>query len=88
MRAGWPSAPERGLRASAEAGRSGHSPDRPARGNAVDSGFRNTHDEGMRPIPLRDSSVAVRAGTLAATVQDLEEFWPSRRSHAYDEFCR
>jgi hypothetical protein len=42
----------------------------------------------MRPIPLRDSSVAVRAGTLAATVQDLEEFWPSRRSHAYDEFCR
>lgn len=19
---------------------------------------------------------------------DLEEFWPSRRGHAYDEFCR
>jgi hypothetical protein len=21
-------------------------------------------------------------------VRDLEEFWPSRRGHAYDEFCR
>jgi hypothetical protein len=36
----------------------------------------------MLPAPLRDGSLAVGAGP------DLEEFWPSRRSHAYDEFCR
>jgi len=37
----------------------------------------------MHPTPLRDGSLAV-----GATRYDLEEFWPSRRSHAYDEFCR
>jgi hypothetical protein len=37
----------------------------------------------------RDGSPAVRgARYFTSVVCDLEEFWPSRRSHAYDEFCR
>jgi hypothetical protein len=38
------------------------------------------------PTPLRNGAPAV--GAHHVIVQDLEEFWPSRRSHAYDEFCR
>jgi len=36
----------------------------------------------MQSSPLRDDAIAVGAARF-----DLEEFWPSRRSHAYDEFC-
>lgn len=28
------------------------------------------------------------AGAPASLVTDLERFWPSRRGHAFDEFCR
>jgi hypothetical protein len=37
----------------------------------------------MHPNPQRDGVIAAGAARF-----DLEEFWPSRRSHAYDEFCR
>jgi hypothetical protein len=29
-----------------------------------------------------------RACAPAPLVTDLERFWPSRRGHAFDEFCR
>jgi hypothetical protein len=28
------------------------------------------------------------ASKVAYLVSDLERFWPSRRGHAFDEFCR
>jgi hypothetical protein len=62
--------------------RSGHSSGRPARGTGIDSGLLTAHDGVMHPTPLRDGTIAVGAARF-----DLEEFWPSRRSHAYDEFC-
>jgi hypothetical protein len=37
----------------------------------------------MQSTPLRDGTIAVGVARF-----DLEEFWPSRRWHAYDEFCR
>ena len=42
----------------------------------------------MSTVPQRDGSRAVRANGSVVPVHDLEEFWPSRRFHAYDEFCR
>jgi hypothetical protein len=49
------------------------------------------HDGGLL-TPHRDGSPAVDAeripGGLLPVGYDLETFWPSRRSHAYDEFCR
>ncbi|WP_214368173.1 hypothetical protein [Pseudonocardia sp. H11422] len=52
----------------------------------------------MSPTVLRPQSVAAGArrddGASAAAsvtrilVADLERFWPSRRGHAFDEFCR
>ena len=63
---------------------SGHSSgQRPQRGSTIASERRTAHDGGMHPTPLRDGAIAVGAARF-----DLEEFWPSRRSHAYDEFCR
>jgi len=59
---------------------------RPERGSTVASGRETAHDGGMHPTPLRDGARAVRA--VRGTWFDLEQFWPSRRSHAYDEFCR
>ena len=53
------------------------------RGSTIASGRCTAHDGGMHPTPLRDGAIAVGAARF-----DLEEFWPSRRSHAYDEFCR
>jgi hypothetical protein len=40
----------------------------------------------MHPTPLRDGTFAVDA--QRGTWFDLEQFWPSRRFHAFDEFCR
>jgi hypothetical protein len=31
---------------------------------------------------------AADVSMIAYLVSDLERFWPSRRGHAYDEFCR
>jgi hypothetical protein len=59
---------------------------RPERGSTVASGRDTAHDGGMHPTPLRDGALAVRASRGMRF--DLEQFWPSRRSHAYDEFCR
>lgn len=62
---------------------SGHHPER---GSTVASRLGTAHDGGMHPTPLRDGALAVRASRGMRF--DLEQFWPSRRSHAYDEFCR
>lgn len=62
---------------------SGH---RPERGSTIASRRETAHDGGMHPTPLRDGALAVRASRGMRF--DLEQFWPSRRSHAYDEFCR
>ncbi|MCX6462145.1 MAG: hypothetical protein NTW05_00930 [Pseudonocardiales bacterium] len=35
--------------------------------------------------PPRSGPPAAMTGNLRP---DLERFWPSRRGHAYDEFCR
>ncbi len=59
---------------------------RPERGSTIASGRDTAHDGGMHSTPLRDGAIAVRA--LRGMRFDLEQFWPSRRSHAYDEFCR
>jgi hypothetical protein len=56
---------------------------RPERGSTIASGRRTAHDGGVQPTPLRDGAIAVGAARF-----DLEQFWPSRRFHAYDEFCR
>jgi hypothetical protein len=48
----------------------------------------------LGPIPTRGRSVVPRpAKTHDGQVNnalccDLERFWPSRRGHAFDEFCR
>ena len=42
----------------------------------------------MNSVLPRDGSLAVRANGSVVPSHDLEEFWPSRRTHAYDEFCR
>jgi hypothetical protein len=36
------------------------------------------------------ATAGLRQGDVATAlrVADLEEFWPSRRGHAFDEFCR
>lgn len=47
---------------------------------------RPTMDDVMPTEPS-----AARAGMPAAPsvlLTDLERFWPSRRGHAFDEFCR
>ena len=62
---------------------SGQSPERES---TVASGRDTAHDGGMHPTPLRDGALAVSASRGMRF--DLEQFWPSRRSHAYDEFCR
>lgn len=44
---------------------------------------RVTSSAHLAPAGLRHGDVAT-----ALRVADLEEFWPSRRGHAFDEFCR
>jgi hypothetical protein len=48
------------------------------------------HDGVVRPT-LPSMLPALAAGRDASTrnaAADLERFWPSRRGHAFDEFCR
>ncbi|GAA1863744.1 hypothetical protein GCM10009836_50110 [Pseudonocardia ailaonensis] len=39
---------------------------------------------------LREQAPGERSGAVRVALRafDLERFWPSRRSHAYDEGCR
>ena len=69
---------------TASTGMSGH---RPQRGSTVAFVLGAAHDGGMHPTPRSDGVIAVGAARGSVRI-DLEEFWPSRRSHAYDEFCR
>jgi hypothetical protein len=51
------------------------------------------HDEAMTsmlPGAALGPSGCRRGGasTLPGAVADLEEFWPSRRAHAFDQRCR
>jgi hypothetical protein len=54
---------------------------------------RATHDGAVTSTQLCPQGPAVsRRADLASMsgflVTDLERFWPSRRGHAFDEFCR
>jgi hypothetical protein len=45
----------------------------------------------LTPLPAQPGPADVRPVTDASKPErgtDLEEFWPSRRGHAFDEFCR
>jgi hypothetical protein len=48
------------------------------------------HDGVVRPT-LRSVLLTLSGGHDASTrnaAADLKRFWPSRRGHAFDEFCR
>jgi hypothetical protein len=54
------------------------------------------HDDEVTSMPLptqpelagaRPAGVA-SVGDAPGSSRNLEEFWPSRREHAFDEFCR
>lgn len=69
---------------------SGHSLHVPQRGRAVVPDAPASHDGGVirtatAQEPPRSGPPAAMTGNLRP---DLERFWPSRRGHAYDEFCR
>ena len=54
---------------------------------------RAAHDEWMTSTPLRPEPVHPElreraVPSLSGLFTDLERFWPSRRGHAFDEFCR
>jgi hypothetical protein len=43
------------------------------------------------PLPAQPEPADVRpfvGASRAERSRDLEEFWPSRREYAFDEFCR
>jgi len=48
------------------------------------------HDERVSSIvlPVQSTRAAGDVSMTASLLPDLEEFWPSRRCHAFDEFCR
>ena len=69
---------------------SGQSPRVPQRGRAVVPDRGASHDGAVTGTvteqePPRSGRAAAMTGNLRP---DLERFWPSRRGHAYDEFCR
>lgn len=63
--------------------RSGHLPGFPLSGRTVVLPLTSAHDE---PVPVVIASP--RSEPTGNLCPDLERFWPSRRGHAYDEFCR
>jgi hypothetical protein len=76
--------------AGATSQKSGHFAPVPQRGHLVVPRERAAHDgavlstaqlpAGIRRVPC--------ASMRAFLGMDLEWYWPSRRGHAYDEFCR
>jgi hypothetical protein len=72
---------------------SGHFAGFPLLGHLVVLRRAATHDgEVMSTQQCPQGRAASRRARLAAMsnllVTDLERFWPSRRGHAFDEFCR
>jgi hypothetical protein len=69
--------------------KSGHFRAVPHRGHPVVLDISGTHDgvvSSSAPLsagPHRRSELSMRAFLHS----DLERFWPSRRGHAFDEFC-
>jgi hypothetical protein len=49
-----------------------------------------THDGGVSSTaqPAPSTRTAGVESMTAVLLPDLEEFWPSRRGHAFDELCR
>jgi len=49
-----------------------------------------THDGVVISTPLHPQPGRAGARRTASSMSglDLERFWPSRRGHAFDEFCR
>lgn len=39
-------------------------------------------------MPTEPCVTRVNSAWAAPLATDLERFWPSRRGHAFDEFCR
>jgi hypothetical protein len=68
-------------------GSSGHFTGFPQVGRVVAAAPRATHDGRVTPTDVRCAACR-RDADVAALRPDLEPFWPSRRGHAYDEFCR
>jgi hypothetical protein len=52
--------------------------------------FKKSHDGVVRTtLPSAAPTPGGRAGASTRNAAaDLERFWPSRRGHAFDEFCR
>jgi hypothetical protein len=72
---------------------SGHFAGFPLLGHLVVLRRAATHDGGVTSTQqCPQGRAASRRARLAAMsnlpVTDLERFWPSRRGHAFDEFCR
>jgi hypothetical protein len=59
------------------------------RGHRIVLIFSGTHDGVVTSMPLRAWSRRADAASMSGVLFcDLERFWPSRRCHAFDEFCR
>jgi hypothetical protein len=68
---------------------SGHFTIVPQRGLHIVLIFQDTHDGVVTSMPLRARSWRADAASVSGVLFcDLERFWPSRRCHAFDEFCR
>lgn len=39
-------------------------------------------------MPTEPCVTRMSAAAVSPLATDLERFWPSRRGHAFDEFCR
>lgn len=61
----------------------------PERGRRIVLIFSDTHDGGVTSKPLRAGPPRADAASMSGVLFcDLERFWPSRRCHAFDEYCR
>jgi hypothetical protein len=69
---------------------SGHFPAFSQVGQPVVVARSGTHDGDVPSTVQLPAGVrrAADVSMLAYLNSDLERFWPSRRGHAYDEFCR
>jgi hypothetical protein len=56
-------------------------------GRGLSPGARTAHDGAVTSAAREGLSAHRDAMGVALPSVDLEWFWPSRRSHAYDEWC-
>jgi hypothetical protein len=69
--------------------KSGHFSAIPQRGHPVVLAISGTHDGVVSPSALLPAGSRRSESSMRAFLHsDLERFWPSRRCHAFDEFCR